>query len=181
MEAKFHVFVALALLVGGCQISFVVAVGRADDFCGGESAAGFGPFVASWQRIGVDCILSWVVSSAVGAVEGIKEVIEGGAFDVITGLIEGYWLWVYERHGVFEVEVGFTIVFETLVGGLDGSAVNKVSRWGFLDLLLGVVGKEEIQVPLEKRLRCVLDNAVYIEIHRLASILVKIRKSQTDP
>ena len=63
--------------------------------------------------IGVDRILGGVVSTAVRGVESVEEVVERGAFDVVSGLVESNVLFAaYEGHTVLEIEVGFAVVFE---------------------------------------------------------------------
>lgn len=93
-EAEFHVLHALALFVGGGEVGFVVAVGGGDDFCGGETAAVFGALVGSWagEGVGVGGVLERVVAGAVGSVEGVEEIVEGGAFNLVADLVEGGFL-----------------------------------------------------------------------------------------
>ncbi len=163
LEAEFHVLVALALLVESGQVGFVVAVGGADDLCGSEAAASFGPFVAAWEWIGVDAVLGWVVSTfvtAVAAVNGVKEVVEGGTFDDIAGLVKCYWLRIDERHGVFKIEVGFAIESETSICSLDDGTIDEISGRGTLDLVCREIGEEKVEVALQEGLWCVLHDAV---------------------
>jgi hypothetical protein len=82
-QAKFSIFRALAGSVEGRQISFVVRIRGRDNigrFC---SAAIFRALVASAVRIGVNTVLSWVISALVGAecaIDRVKEVVERGTF-----------------------------------------------------------------------------------------------------
>ncbi len=65
---------------------------------------------------------------------------------------------VHKRHGVLEIQVGFAIEGETLIGGLDSGTVDKIGGGGALDLVCREIGEEEIEVALKEGLRRVLDD-----------------------
>ena len=97
---------------------------------------------------------------AVGAVDAVEEVVEGGALGEVADLVEGDGDRVDERHGVFEIEVGFTVEVEGPVSGLVDAAIDGVEDGGSLDLVLREVGEEEVEITLEVCLGRVLDDAV---------------------
>ena len=162
-HAELGVFLALAAFVEGGQVGFVVAVGGGDDFGGGEAAAGLGALVAAGEGVRVDTVLSGVVAAfegAVGTVDAVEEIVEGGALGKVADLVEGDGDRVDERHGVFEVEVGFTVEIEGFVVCLVDTAIDGVEDGGSLDLVLGEVGEEEVEVTLEVCLGCIFDDTV---------------------
>ena len=67
LKAKFHVLIALAHLIGGSQIRFVVGVRSRNCLRRGKATAVFRTLVAT-ERIGIDCILGWIVPSIGGTV-----------------------------------------------------------------------------------------------------------------
>ena len=84
LEAKFHVFVALADFVGGSEVGFIVAVRGGDYFCGREAATILRTGVTTVEWVGIGRILSGVIATLVGAVravDGVEEGVEGSAFD----------------------------------------------------------------------------------------------------
>ena len=99
---------------------------------------------------------------AVGAVDAVEEVVEGGALRQVTNLVEGDGDRVHERHGVFQVEVGFTVEVEGAVPGLVDASIDGVKDGRSLNLVLGEIGEEEVEVALKVCLGCVLDNTVGI-------------------
>ena len=68
LQAEFHVFVALAHLVEGGQVRFVVGVGCRDYVGCCEAATVFGAGVPAWVRVGIYAVLGWVVAALVGTV-----------------------------------------------------------------------------------------------------------------
>lgn len=82
----------MTAFVGWGEVVFVVAVGSGDDFCSGESSAVFGSLVAAWEGVGICSVLGGVVAAvcgAVGSVDGVEEVVEGGAFYCVSYLVSG--------------------------------------------------------------------------------------------
>lgn len=163
-QAELHVLIALALLVEGCQVGLVVAVGRGDDLSSSELAAVLGTLVAAvWVR--VDGVLGWVIAAFVGAVaavNGVKEIVEGSALDQVTDLVESNLLWVHQGHGVLQIQVRFAVEVEGTVSRLHDTAVDQVSDWALANLLTGEVPKEHVQVGRNVGLGSVLDDTVRV-------------------
>ena len=117
LQAEFHVFLALAHLVGWGQVGllgmsvltlknvwgetryFVVPIGGADHVGGSVATAVLRPLVTTTSGIGIGGVLCWVVPTLKGAVRsvnGVEEVVEGCTLDQVTDLVESYLLGVDE-------------------------------------------------------------------------------------
>ena len=105
------------MLVGGGEVGFLAAVGNGDDVRGSVDAAFEGAFEAARGGIRVRRV-KWGVSGfavggegAVGAVDGVEEVVEEafvgvvGFVDGVVGLEKDRVLWVDDWVGDLEVEI----------------------------------------------------------------------------
>ena len=167
LEAEFHVFVALAHLVEGGQVGFVVGVGGRDDICGCVAAAVFGTGVGAWVgvRVGIYAVLGGVVAAlvgAVGTVDGIEEVVEGCALDEVTGLVECHLLGVDQSHGVLQVEVRLAVVLKPFDSGLINTTVNGIENGRLPNQRLGEVCEKQVQIALEVSLGSIFNDAVAV-------------------
>ena len=156
-EAELAVLGALAAHVGGREVRLLVAVRRRDDQGRLLSTAVLGALVAARLIVGVVGVLDRIVAAiegAVGTVEAIEEVVERGALDRVTDLVEEDLLLLpHKTHHVLQVKAG--LADGTAWG--EETAVDADESRALADLTLGVVAEEDIEVCRDVRLRGVLD------------------------
>lgn len=153
LQRELHVLVALANFVSRREVGFFGAVGGGNDLGGG----GVLPVNGRIARV-------TALEGAVGAVDAVEVVVEGGALLCVAELEERRLLWVGERHGVLEVEGGLAVEAEGASLGLHDDVVEQDDA-GALAAELGLeFGEEGVQVGLKKGLGCVLDYTECVQV-----------------
>jgi hypothetical protein len=113
--------------------------------------------------IGINAVIIGIITTfirAVGTVEGIEHVVERSTFDEVADLVERDGLnGAQETHGILEIEIGFAVVVETCVSGLDDASVDGSELGPRTDEIGFVDSAEKIEVGRYVCLRRVFDDS----------------------